>query len=281
MAEREDMTAVLDRDTGADHADSGLQASGSLLRGLDVLRVLNEHPPRTLADLHRATGLPKPTLLRLLDSLSAAGYVNRAPGQAGYAPAPRLQLLSAGVDHDERVVRIAEPMMHALSQTVAWPSDLAVRQGGVMVIRASTRSTGPVRLAEPIVRSGTQILRSEFGLAYLAWCAEAERRRTLDGIAAVGPPDADAELMLADIEAVLAETRRRGYAVRPERYVRELNAIAVPILDRGGAVASLSLVFHVHAAPLTWIVKHCLPKLKWSADAISSALTSVEPGKDP
>ena len=44
-----------------------------VLRTLQVLEALNRKPASTLANLQDATGLPKPTLVRLLDTLIAAG----------------------------------------------------------------------------------------------------------------------------------------------------------------------------------------------------------------
>lgn len=44
-----------------------------LERGLRVFKTLQQSAALTLADLHDATGLPKPTLLRILATLEGAG----------------------------------------------------------------------------------------------------------------------------------------------------------------------------------------------------------------
>ncbi|MBL0283610.1 MAG: helix-turn-helix domain-containing protein, partial [Zoogloea sp.] len=41
----------------------------ALSRGLDVLRSLEERRGQSLAELHRATGIPKASLLRILETL--------------------------------------------------------------------------------------------------------------------------------------------------------------------------------------------------------------------
>jgi hypothetical protein len=43
----------------------------SLERGLPVLKVVRTKPTSTLQEVHAATGLPKPTLLRILHTLGA------------------------------------------------------------------------------------------------------------------------------------------------------------------------------------------------------------------
>ena len=49
----------------------------SVLRALDLLAEVNRTSLATVGDLHRRTGLPKPTIVRLLETLMAAGYVVR------------------------------------------------------------------------------------------------------------------------------------------------------------------------------------------------------------
>ncbi len=46
-----------------------MKTINALERGLDVLRKLNERHGQSLAELHAATGIPKPSLLRILDTL--------------------------------------------------------------------------------------------------------------------------------------------------------------------------------------------------------------------
>jgi IclR family transcriptional regulator, mhp operon transcriptional activator len=251
------------------------QQNGTLLRGLEVLRVLNESAPATLAQLHAATRLPKPTLIRLLDALCDTGYVLRG-GKEGYLPSPKLQVLSAGADRDHRIVETALPLMNLLSQSIAWPSDLAVLNGEIMVIRATTRTSAPIRLAEPIVRSGLQVLRSELGIAHIAWCPKEERRRILQLIGSFGGASDETGRSPEAIERNLAAARRRGYALRSDCVeVRELDAFAIPVLVGERVVASMSVVFHGRAAPLRTIIDHCLPRLRWAAETAASALAVV------
>lgn len=52
----------------------------ALARGLVVLRSLEERRGQSLAELHRATGVPKASLLRILDTLEQGGFAWRAIG---------------------------------------------------------------------------------------------------------------------------------------------------------------------------------------------------------
>ena len=56
----------------------------SIARALELLNAMNERQPCTLADLHVATGLPKPTVFRILATLKHEGYVKREGGLGQY-----------------------------------------------------------------------------------------------------------------------------------------------------------------------------------------------------
>src|SRR5690606_40094845 len=71
------------------------------LRGLQVLRALNEHNYTTVLQLSKATGLPRATIYRLLDTLIAAGYVAQGGTKDLYRLTIMVRALSDGFD-DER-----------------------------------------------------------------------------------------------------------------------------------------------------------------------------------
>src|SRR6218665_2150223 len=54
-------------------------------RAIDVLGALNRCPVCTLDMLHRKTGIPKPTLIRLLETLQGKGLVPRAAQYGAYS----------------------------------------------------------------------------------------------------------------------------------------------------------------------------------------------------
>ena len=55
-----------------------------LERGLQVLNVLQSNPISSLHDIHLATSLSKPSLLRILHTLETAGLVSRRLGDGRY-----------------------------------------------------------------------------------------------------------------------------------------------------------------------------------------------------
>jgi IclR family transcriptional regulator, mhp operon transcriptional activator len=56
----------------------------SAWRTLELLKELSRQNVSSLDRLHRMTGLPKPTVVRLLETLISAGYVTNDRRQGGY-----------------------------------------------------------------------------------------------------------------------------------------------------------------------------------------------------
>src|SRR5438552_4460739 len=109
----------------------------AVTRALDILKVLNELGDAAIGDLHRATGLHKSTVLRMLETLMHEGYVTRTESGARYVVTGKCLLLSSGYKLDAALLRTAEPLLTAFRRDTGWPSDLALFDQDAMVI-AST-----------------------------------------------------------------------------------------------------------------------------------------------
>ena len=98
----------------------------SLKRGLQVLNALNAQPISSLQDVHGLTGIPKPTLLRILLTLEEAGAVSRRLADGRYRISANLTRLGRKRDRFDPVAEAAAPVLDRLCQKVSWPSDLMV-----------------------------------------------------------------------------------------------------------------------------------------------------------
>jgi IclR family transcriptional regulator, mhp operon transcriptional activator len=122
------------------HAERPVQP---VLRALGLIEALNRKPVSALEDLAGATGLPKPTVVRLMQTLIAGGYAERLPRRRGYAPAERVRRLSEGFRDADAVVAAARPLLSAFTAEHQWPVILATFDHGAMRIRLSTRQESP------------------------------------------------------------------------------------------------------------------------------------------
>lgn len=102
---------------------SGVKSITALRRGLDVLLAIQQSSAVTLAELHRQTGWPKASLLRILKTLQETGWVGsatrpkratcqrRRPGETGRGVAARARLSA-----------LSAPARAALQRRVPWLS---------------------------------------------------------------------------------------------------------------------------------------------------------------
>jgi IclR family mhp operon transcriptional activator len=191
-----------------------------LERGLQVLRFLHSEPISSLQDIHRATAISKPSLLRILNTLERAGVVARRLADGRY----RLSVLTDVVRKQDRYDRVAEaaaPVLARLCQKVKWPSDLFVPAGGCMERRETNFPHSPFVLPGLHSRVGGRVglLMTGVGRAYLAWCPEKEREAILRTLRKSSNPEDWLARDPKKLERILSEVRRRGYATRDPSYV--------------------------------------------------------------
>lgn len=230
----------------------------SVSRALSVLRALNGRMHSTLADLHRDTGLPKPTVYRILETLRADGYVRDVDGRGSYQLTAKVRELSDGCSERLQIVDAAIPCMIRATRRVKWPLGLSTLDGDRMAVRYSTMPHSPLAYLPTTYGRRHPVTQSSVGLAYLAFCSEPERRFLLpDGL----PPRLD---------AVLEETRRRGYAVRLPAAPGDSATCAVPLADAGELLAVLSMTTFGATMTAAFQKRH-VPVLWETAGAILEA----------
>src|SRR5262245_25997837 len=93
----------------------------SVERAIDLLQALNRRPLSTLHDLHRETGLPKPSIVRLLRTLEAKGLVRQSSSYGTYQLLGKVKSLSSGFHHEPEIIEIAEAIMIEYTKREGWP----------------------------------------------------------------------------------------------------------------------------------------------------------------
>jgi IclR family transcriptional regulator, mhp operon transcriptional activator len=256
----------------------------SLERGLQVLHALQSIPIASLHDLHLATCISKPSLLRILNTLEHAGVVSRraADGQyriSAFTPMARKR------DRHDRVVEAAAPVLVRLCQKVRWPSDFMVPAGDHMERRETSQSYSPF-FGNPTFRSrvGQPIgwLLTGVGRAYLAFCPQKEREAILQRLQRSTKTDDQLARDPKRLDAILAETRARGYGTRDPIFRGGhygqmeaddgLAAIAVPVFDRTRVRGAMNLLWIRTAFTVEEFAARHLSDLQAAAHEIGDAL---------
>jgi len=98
----------------------------AILRGLAVLETIAAKGPVAIKDLHAATGLPKSTLVRLIETLIHAGYVYSTGSEPLYALSARSLTLAGGFDRGRRITSLLGPSLREFQNLTSWPSDIGI-----------------------------------------------------------------------------------------------------------------------------------------------------------
>ena len=211
-------------------------------RALHVVELLNSTDQLTLAQIVRASGLPRTTAYRVLRTLVDQGFATEWPELGTFGPGRVLERLASRHDPLGDVVNAVRPFARELSQKLRWPVSIATIRGREVVVRYAT--DGEAALGTAPMRPGVRLalLESASGRLHLAYGDPAECALWLD----VAYDPASAERMpnepRAALEGELETIRRQGYA----SYTREgrlsmRRSLAAPVMGPNGMEASLVL----------------------------------------
>lgn len=244
-----------------------------VLRALQILRALNRQPVSTVDAIHKHTAIPKPTIVRLLQTLEADGLVRRAPQYGAYYLTSEVTALASGYHSEPRIVEASAAPCEALTQALKWPVSVAVHDGDAMIVRYSTIPHSPLSFFHSTINMRLSLVRQAMGRAFLAFCGATEQDALIELLARTG-----SEIVAGEeprVRRMLAQVRERGYALRDPGVRPESSTIAVPILDAGRVVASIGLTWFSSALTVEQAVERFLPPLRDASCAISRALSAT------
>ncbi len=241
----------------------------SVVRALELLQALNRSPESTVGDLHRHTGLPKSSILRLLRTLEAKGLVARTSSYGCYRLLGSVTSLSGGVLHDSPIVVAAEEALIDFTSREGWPLALGLPDGDAVVVSASTIPYTSLYHVHSSLYMRLNLIDFALGRAYLAHCSS-DLRRSLARLAAQRsrreePLDEEA------VELMLEQVRTCGYAIRDPAFEPQSSTIAVPVQVNGRIAASLGMTWLTAAMSPSRAVELYLPRLVLISQEISAA----------
>ncbi len=218
-------------------------------RAMHVLQELNLRPYTSIAQLHAATRLPKPTLVRILQTLEQAGYVENDTRLGGYQVSALVTSLSSGFHKEPMVVEAGRPWAIALTRKYQWPVSISLLDRDAVVVRFSTVPDSSVSPFHKTVNMRLPLITRGMGLAYLAFTTEEERELLVGMLQRSEDPEDELAHHPEKLDRLIALTRERGYALRSPRVEpRNSNTIAVPIFNEARrVVASLGLTYFTSA----------------------------------
>ncbi len=247
----------------------------SATRVLRVIEALNRRSVTSVSELHAVTALPKSTLVRLLETLVAAGYVTRVSRRDGYALTEAILGLSAGVRTRDLVVDVARPLMERFTGQHRWQVSMAISETDCMIVRFTTRHISPFARQEIFLNRRVTMLRSALGRAYFAACQPDEQAFILKVLADSDPAQIEEAGGDAAIAAMVAEVRRKGYGTADWPAAEPTRSFALPILDRdtpGRPLGSVVMFYYRSVMTEAVATRRYLPAVQELAEQIAAGL---------
>lgn len=259
-------------------SESSYHSVRGLERGLAVLRAVNALGHATSVEVAAQTGLPRPTVHRLLETLRTEGFLRRTGLRDVYRLTLKVKSLSGGYKDDDWITDIADVVLAELFEEVVWPTDIATYEDDGMVIRSTTHYRSPLSIERSWVGRQLPMLSTAVGWAYLAFTPLQECNAILERIGAVAGPDRD---KLGNPEAVrrtLATTRRRGYGTRQREFMAKTSSIAVPIMNGSHVLGCINIIWIDSAMAFDVATRRYLPTLQQAAARIEGAYKELIAG---
>ena len=230
-----------------DLQEPSYQPVNAVCRAMRVLKVANEKSVVTVNSIYADTGIPRPTVVRMLETLMHEGYVVRDNMCGGYRVTQKVSELSAGFSGISRVIDVARPLSIGLTRQIKWPIGLGVIDGDAVDILYWTGTISPVVHTNTILGKRADLYRSAMGRVYMSFCEEQERELHIDRMRKTlsedfGPPEE------AIFRQLLDRIRRAGYAMRDPRTGPErMTTYAVPVMEEERVSAVMSVTFFTSA----------------------------------
>jgi len=246
------------------------------LRLFALLEVIAAKDQRhALQDLVEATGMPKPTLHRMLQQLETAGLLQREGDGRHYGIGTRLRRLAENLLLNDSLHGARHTVLRQLVEEVGESCNITALSGSEVVYLDRVETAAPLRF---YLHSGSRVPVhcSASGKIFLAQMSAAQRRRLL----ANAPLDAYTPGTLTDLAQVEREVqrvRKDGFALDQEEFLPGLLCIATLVPSADGpsnlCVAVQAPLVRLDAAK----AKLLLPALQRAAQALSRIDADADP----
>lgn len=205
-----------------------------------VLRTLSSNAPLRLNAIADTTGLNRVTTLRILDELTAQGFVARSESPPRYSLGPESVAMGASSSLALDIRGAARASLVRLADFSEDTVLLSVKSNAEAICVDRAHGTYPVQATFLHVGSRRPLGVGAGSMALLAWLPEEERRALLD--VTEKQLDAYPRITREVLEEHIRDAHRRGYVYMLDIVVGKIGAIGFPVRNaQGQVVASISI----------------------------------------
>ncbi|MDA0224801.1 MAG: IclR family transcriptional regulator [Proteobacteria bacterium] len=250
---------------------SELSGDTPVMRLVALLEVIAAKDQRhSLQGLAEATGLPKPTLHRMLQQLELAGLLQRDADARSYGTGTRLRRLAENLLLNDSLYGARHAVLRQLVEEVGESCNITALSGSEVIYLDRVETAAPLRF---YLHPGSRVPAhcSASGKMFLSQLSVDQRRRLL-AHAALEKYTAKTIISLGRLEREIAQVQKSGYALDDEEFLPGLLCVAVlvPRLAPANGPSNLCIALQAPvmrmpaAKALQW-----LPALQRAATALA------------
>lgn len=212
--------------------------SGALRRGLQILALLHRHHPASLSikDISSQTGLPRPTVYRLLEALINEGCATRIQQTGTFqfiglgSRLPLQPLLNKNLE-------VVMSRMKNIAQRTGDSVYLIIQNGADSMCVHRELGHYPIQVNSLAVGQRQPLGIGSGGLSILAASSDEE----LEKIIKVNTPRFTPynDLSAATVKQLVHNTRSRGYAIMGSYAIPGVTGVGMAVFDNGKPIAGL------------------------------------------
>ena len=223
---------------------------------LGVLRVLAARGgPLRATTLARELGVPRSSMYQLLAVLRDEGFVVHFREDRTYGLSELVTQLGSAASASERIARLARPLLERLVASAPVPvvAHLAVLGGADVVYAGRVQGfRAPTTVSDVGVRLPAHLTAT--GRAMLALLPRAQVRALYPSRDALTHRNAAGPSTLAELDALLAQARDRGWASEEGDVTPEYASVGAAAIDRNGyPAAAIGITFRREAVSETQV----------------------------
>jgi len=200
-------------------------------RALDVIELMAaSEKDLSLSEIMKALGIPRQSLIRILNTLFERGILDRARQKGRYCLGMKLLYFGKRLQDDIKLRSIARPLMRELARKTSKTVELSALDRDQLILIEQIEGTEGIRLYTRIGSAYPYFHAVAVGKIYLAHMDPEKRHKVLDKI---GLP-AVTEHTITDmnkLEAELLKVRKEGYAVEDQELRKGVRRVVAPIYD--------------------------------------------------
>lgn len=209
----------------------------ALDRALAILRILNQYNGLNASELSRIVGLPRPTVVRFLATLTDCGYVARSDSDERFRVTPEVRNLTYGYREEKWLSSVVNPFLEDLHRELVWPLAFLTLCDDRLVIEALTDRISTMVERRESPGAEIPLLSSASGFLLTALSDEETQERLIAGaIKTEQHIMASYGLTEDGVREKIREARQNQYMVLT---IKAHTAIAAPVWVNGSVAGAV------------------------------------------